>query len=34
MFEAVPSPWRKVIDDSEADALLRKKYRDGWTLDG
>ena len=24
----------KVIDHPEADALLRKKYRDGWTLHG
>jgi hypothetical protein len=24
----------KVIDNPEADALLRKKYRDGWTLHG
>ena len=24
----------KVIDDAEADALLRKKYRDGWPLIG
>jgi hypothetical protein len=24
----------KVIDNPEADALLRKKYRDGWTLNG